>query len=57
MTIRVLLADEHNIVREGMRSLLEKDTEIEVVAMADNGRTAVRNPWPVISYIGIKTLL
>jgi DNA-binding NarL/FixJ family response regulator len=42
MTIRVLLADDHNIVREGLRSLLEKDTEIEVVAMADNGRTAVQ---------------
>ncbi len=42
MTIRVLLADDHNIVREGLRSLLEKDPEIEVVAMADNGRTAVQ---------------
>jgi DNA-binding NarL/FixJ family response regulator len=42
MTIRVLLADDHKIVREGLRSLLEKDPEIEVVAMADNGRTAVQ---------------
>ncbi len=42
MTIRVLLADDHNIVREGLKSLLEKDPDIEVVAMADNGRTAVR---------------
>lgn len=42
MTIRVLLADDHNIVREGLRSLLEKEPDIEVVAMADNGRTAVR---------------
>jgi len=42
MTIRVLLADDHNIVREGLRSLLEKEPDIEVVAMADNGRTAVQ---------------
>jgi DNA-binding NarL/FixJ family response regulator len=42
MTIRVLLADDHKIVREGLKSLLEKDPDIEVVAMADNGRTAVQ---------------
>ena len=42
MTIRVLLADDHNIVREGLRSLLEKEPDIEVVAMADNGRMAVQ---------------
>jgi DNA-binding NarL/FixJ family response regulator len=42
MKIRVLLADDHNIVREGLMSLLEKEPDIEVVAMADNGRTAVQ---------------
>jgi DNA-binding NarL/FixJ family response regulator len=42
MTIRVLLADDHKIVREGLRSLLEKEPDIEVVAMADNGRMAVQ---------------
>jgi DNA-binding NarL/FixJ family response regulator len=42
MTIRVLLADDHKIVREGLRSLLEKDPGIDVVAMADNGRAALR---------------
>lgn len=41
MSIRVLLADDHNIVREGLKSLLEKEPDIEVVAMAENGRTAV----------------
>jgi DNA-binding NarL/FixJ family response regulator len=40
MTIRVLLADDHKIVREGLRSILEKERDIEVVAMADNGRKA-----------------
>jgi DNA-binding NarL/FixJ family response regulator len=42
MTIRVLLADDHNIVREGLKSLLEKDPYIEVIAMADNGRKTVQ---------------
>jgi DNA-binding NarL/FixJ family response regulator len=42
MSIRVLLADDHNIVREGLMSLLEKEPDIDVVAMADNGRTAVQ---------------
>lgn len=42
MTIKVLLADDHKIVREGLRSLLEKESDIEVVAMADNGRTALQ---------------
>lgn len=42
MSIRVLLADDHKIVREGLRSLLEKQHGIEVIAEAENGRTAVR---------------
>ena len=42
MTIRVLLADDHKIVREGLRSLLEKEPDIDVIAMADNGRMAVQ---------------
>lgn len=36
--IRVLLADDHNLVRAGMSALLEHDPEIEVVAEAQNGR-------------------
>jgi DNA-binding NarL/FixJ family response regulator len=42
MTIRVLLADDHKIVREGLRSLLEKEPDIDVIAMADNGRTGLQ---------------
>jgi DNA-binding NarL/FixJ family response regulator len=42
MTIKILLVDDHNIVREGLRSLLEKKTGMEVVGEADSGRTAVR---------------
>jgi len=42
MTIRVLLVDDHKIVREGLRSILEKQPDIEVIAMGDNGRMALQ---------------
>jgi DNA-binding NarL/FixJ family response regulator len=42
MAIRILLADDHMIVREGMRSLLEKENDMDVVAVADNGRMALK---------------
>ncbi len=41
MSIRIILADDHRIVREGLRALLEKESDVEVVAEAENGRTAV----------------
>ncbi|HEY6838590.1 MAG TPA: response regulator transcription factor [Geobacteraceae bacterium] len=42
MSIRILMADDHQIVRDGLRSLLERESDMEVVAEADNGRAAVR---------------
>ncbi len=42
MSIKILLADDHRITRQGLRSLLEKQDGMEVVAEAENGRTAVR---------------
>jgi two-component system response regulator NreC len=41
MSTRILLADDHRIVREGLRVLIEKQPNMEVVAEAENGRTAV----------------
>ncbi len=38
--IKVLLADDHSIVREGLRKVLEDDNEIKVIAEAPNGETA-----------------
>lgn len=40
--IRVLLAEDHTIVRKGLRSLLEDEADIEVIGEAENGREAVR---------------
>jgi DNA-binding NarL/FixJ family response regulator len=42
MAIRVLVADDHKIMRAGLLSLLEKYEEIQVVAEAENGRRAVQ---------------
>ena len=39
-TIRVLLADDHAVVRAGIRQFLEHDPHIEVVAEADDGLMA-----------------
>ena len=41
MTIRIVLADDHEIVREGLRSLLEHHTDMEIVAEASDGVSAV----------------
>ena len=38
--IRVLLADDHSIVREGLRKVLEDDEDIKVIAEAPDGETA-----------------
>jgi two-component system response regulator NreC len=42
MSLRILLADDHKITRQGLRSLLEKQQDMEVVAEAENGREAIR---------------
>ena len=40
--ITVLLAEDHQLVREGFRSLLKHEHDIEVVGEAENGRQAVQ---------------
>ena len=40
--ITVLLADDHTMVRQGLRSLLAVESDIEVVGEADNGRQALQ---------------
>lgn len=39
--IRILLADDHELMRHGLRQLLEKEGDLEVVAEADSGRKAL----------------
>ena len=40
--IKILLADDHRIVRQGVRQLLAAEPDMEVVAEADNGRDTLR---------------
>ena len=40
-TIRVVIADDHPVVRTGLRGMLETQTDIEVVGEAENGEEAV----------------
>ncbi|MFO7697250.1 MAG: response regulator transcription factor [Anaerolineae bacterium] len=42
MTIRVLIADDHSIIRQGLRMFLGSDPEIEIVGEASDGAEAVR---------------
>ena len=40
--IRILLADDHNLVRAGIRALLQNIAGVEVIAEADDGRLALQ---------------
>jgi RNA polymerase sigma factor (sigma-70 family) len=60
-TIRVLLADDHALVRAGIRALLQNLSGIEVVGEADDGREALRligelRPDVVLMDIGMSGL-
>jgi DNA-binding NarL/FixJ family response regulator len=61
MTIRVLLADDHALMREGLRALLTAATDIEVVGEVRTGREAERevlqlNPDVVLMDIAMPDL-
>ncbi len=40
--IRILLADDHTLMRDGLRSLLEAEPDMSVVGEAEDGRSAVK---------------
>jgi NarL family two-component system response regulator LiaR len=42
MAIRILIADDHAVVRQGLRTFLSLDPEIEIVGEAEDGAEAVR---------------
>jgi len=55
-TIKVLLADDHSIVRAGLRRIVEESDDIQVIAEAGDGREAIvsvqKNP-PDVAVIDI----
>ncbi len=42
MSIKIIIADDHRIIHDSLNPLLDKQTDIEVVGVADNGRKAVK---------------
>jgi DNA-binding NarL/FixJ family response regulator len=61
MAIKVLIAEDHQIVRQGLRTLLEKEPDLEVVAEAENGRSTVqlareRHPEVIIMDVAMPDL-
>jgi two-component system, NarL family, response regulator NreC len=61
MGIRILLADDHGMMREGLKSLIAKQIGMEVIGEASDGHTAVRmthdlDPDVVVMDIGMPDL-
>lgn len=61
MSIRLILADDHKVVRDGLCALLEREADLTVVAEASDGREAVRlaaehEPMVVVMDVGMPAL-
>ena len=57
MGIRIIIADDHQILRQGLKSLLEKEPDMEVVGEAENGRrilTLVKELVPHVVVMDVK---
>ncbi len=59
--IKVILADDHQIVRDGLHSLLEKEPDLEVIATVEDGRSTLKmvealKPDVVIMDVSMPTL-
>jgi len=53
VSIRVLLCDDHSIVREGLRALLAGHRDLEVVAEAGDGLTTVKMAGELLPDVAI----
>lgn len=51
MTIRVLIADDHAMIRDGLKALLSARRDINVVAAVGNGREAVRMARELLPHV------
>lgn len=57
MNYRIVIADDHRIVRQGLRSLLEKESDMQVVGEAEDGRKTlpiVRELIPHVIVMDVK---
>lgn len=60
-TIRIVIVDDHALIREGLKKLLELDPKFEIVGLADNGNKALeivekKNPDVVLLDINMPEL-
>lgn len=51
MKIKILLADDHKIIREGLKALIEKQPDMEVAAEAQDGLSTVRLAQKILPQI------
>jgi len=61
MTIKIILADDHQVMREGLKSLLNQQKDIQVIGEADDGQAVIRltkklEPDMVILDIGMPNM-
>ena len=54
--LRILLADDHHVIRRGLRSLLEEKPEWKVCGEASNGREAVEKAATLMPHIAVVDL-
>ena len=54
--IRIIVADDHQIVRQGLRILLEAEPDMEIIAEADNGRKVLRQAQELLPDVIIMDL-
>lgn len=50
-TIRVIVADDHTMIRSGLRALLDREPDIEVVGEAADGRQAVQKAQELLPHV------
>jgi DNA-binding NarL/FixJ family response regulator len=61
MSTRIVIADDHQMIREGLRSLIDREADMDVIGEADNGREAVSmarklSPDVVVMDVGMPDL-
>lgn len=61
MSIRIIIADDHTIVRHGLTKLLQQEKDVEVVAQAQNGHATLElarelSPDVIVMDVGMPDL-
>jgi NarL family two-component system response regulator LiaR len=57
MTIRILITDDHSVVRQGLKMFLGLDPELEIIGEAENGAEAVKQAHALLPDVVLMDLL